>query len=95
MRVPPGPRPPVGFILIALFSLFQAASDGCGTTKGCFQSPAGCTGPEDCDFYVSWAKSGGNNLMFELSGKSTSYIALGFSRSGKMVSFDCTVNQDY
>ncbi|XP_072017628.1 uncharacterized protein [Amphiura filiformis] len=73
-------------------------SGGCGTTKGCFRSPDTCTDGTNCDFFVSWVADQSGNVMFEMTGTSTStYIALGFSKSGGMSDSDvyaCTSNNE-
>lgn len=70
--------------LICVFSpLFS--SDACGTTIGCFEFPPGCAGPDTCDFYLTWTLDSNGDNIFDMSGAATSYVAVGFSKSGKMV----------
>ena len=57
---------------------------GCGTTKECF--PSSCT--TDCDYLVTWAMSGTDNMEFTLQKKTDSnnyYIAIGLSADNQMV----------
>ena len=72
------------FILFLQTSVISA--EGCGVTKGCFREPEGCTGGADCTFYASWTLDEDKNNVFVLSGKAAGYVALGFSKSGGMVS---------
>ena len=60
--------------------------EGCGgMTKGCFQSPAGCE-PDTCDFFLSWEVNGDGNNVFDMTGDAIAFVAVGFSKSGLMVS---------
>jgi len=57
---------------------------GCGQTKGCYGGPTGgCIGSKNCDFLVTYRKDG-ENVIFQLMGKTNGYVALGFSTDNKM-----------
>ena len=58
----------------------------CGVTKGCFREPEGCTGGADCTIFAGWHVDEDGNNKFTLSGEAAGYVALGFSKSGGMVS---------
>ena len=59
------------------------AVDGCGSAKGCYRNPPGCS--HDCDIIVTWRKAG-NDIEFELGAISDGWVAVGFSEDKKMVS---------
>ncbi|XP_077981364.1 putative ferric-chelate reductase 1 [Glandiceps talaboti] len=64
----------------------RVTSSDCGDTKGCYMTPAGCTGKDDCDILISWQEDG-NNVIFQLLGKMRAgeeYVAIGFSNDQKM-----------
>ena len=73
-------------ILYFFFQASQISAQGCGVTKGCFREPEGCTGAEDCTFFSSWTLDHDKNNVFVVSGQAAGYVALGFSKSGGMVS---------
>ncbi|XP_038649880.1 putative ferric-chelate reductase 1 isoform X2 [Scyliorhinus canicula] len=56
------------------------SNDGCGSTKFCFSSPAQCDPArvENC-FFMSSTPLDNRGLQFEMSGRSTGYISIGFS----------------
>ncbi|XP_070562707.1 ferric-chelate reductase 1-like isoform X2 [Ptychodera flava] len=62
-------------------------SDGCGTTKGCYQDPAGCSDRSDCNVLITWQEDG-DNIIFQLLGKmevtGNEYVAIGFSNDQSM-----------
>ncbi|XP_072024040.1 putative ferric-chelate reductase 1 [Amphiura filiformis] len=76
----------------------DGGAGGCGSTRGCFFEPReSCTGPDNCDFFVSWVTNAANDHVFTISGKAKTYVALGFSKSGKMMDSDvyaCTNNNE-
>ncbi|XP_078416967.1 putative ferric-chelate reductase 1 [Cetorhinus maximus] len=56
------------------------SSDGCGTTKFCFNNPAQCNPASDGNcFFFSSTPLGNQGLQFEMSGRATGYISIGFS----------------
>ncbi|XP_041063461.1 putative ferric-chelate reductase 1 [Carcharodon carcharias] len=56
------------------------SSDGCGTTKFCFNNPARCNPASDGNcFFMSSTPLGKQGLQFEMSGRATGYISIGFS----------------
>lgn len=63
----------------------QISSGGCGTSKFCFSVPSGCNPDSnpDCFFMSSSVAkidaTGKSGLKFELCGKSSGYVAVGFS----------------
>ncbi|XP_078656419.1 putative ferric-chelate reductase 1 isoform X1 [Branchiostoma floridae x Branchiostoma belcheri] len=70
-------------------------SSGCGSTKGCYQSPTACA-PPACDYFSSWQTSG-NNILFEVSGRSPGFVAVGISEDETMGSddiYECVYNSD-
>ncbi|GCB74185.1 hypothetical protein scyTo_0003272 [Scyliorhinus torazame] len=56
------------------------SSDGCGSTKFCFSNPAQCdpARDENC-FFMSSTPLDNRGLQFEMSGRATGYISIGFS----------------
>ncbi|XP_066298073.1 putative ferric-chelate reductase 1 homolog isoform X2 [Branchiostoma lanceolatum] len=68
--------------LDGLLDAVQVTSSGCGSTKGCFQIPAWCA-PPSCDYFSSWQTSG-DNVLFEISGRSDGYVAVGVSHDELM-----------
>ncbi|XP_072023870.1 putative ferric-chelate reductase 1 [Amphiura filiformis] len=76
----------------------KIASTGCGITKGCFRQPEDCSSGSECDFFLSWTSTKGGSTRFSMTGlNSATYIALGFSKSGKMSDSDvyaCTSNNN-
>ena len=59
--------------------------EGCNTTKGCFRYPPDCYTVSACSYFLSWTVEGGRN-KFEMAGDVGTYVAVGFSKSGAMVS---------
>ncbi|XP_069795133.1 putative ferric-chelate reductase 1 isoform X2 [Narcine bancroftii] len=58
----------------------QITVDGCGTTKFCFNNPAQCNPATDPNcYFMSSTKLNDEGLRFEMSGKSSGYISIGFS----------------
>ncbi|XP_060685901.1 putative ferric-chelate reductase 1 isoform X2 [Hemiscyllium ocellatum] len=56
------------------------SSNGCGSTKFCFSNPAQCNPASDPNcFFMSSTPKGSQGLQFEMSGRSTGYISIGFS----------------
>ncbi|XP_077966050.1 uncharacterized protein LOC120335863 [Styela clava] len=72
--------------------LGQITSDGCGTTKTCFQNPSGCQPSETTCHFYSWKKSDtGDTYQFEMSGGTgggLQYIALALGTIPKMQDAD-------
>ncbi|XP_078575179.1 putative ferric-chelate reductase 1 isoform X2 [Branchiostoma floridae x Branchiostoma japonicum] len=70
-------------------------SSGCGSTKGCYQAPTNCA-PPACDYFSSWQTSG-NSVLFEVSGTSNGFVALGISDDNMMGSddiYECVYDSD-
>ena len=81
-----GHSDPLILDILYFFQASQISTQGCGVTKGCFREPEGCTGAEDCTFFSSWTLDHDKNNVFVVSGQAAGYVALGFSKSGGMVS---------
>ncbi|CAH1392643.1 unnamed protein product [Nezara viridula] len=68
---------------------FSAASklkdflNGCGTNKKCIGHPADCITSEKCDALVAISYEG-DQYIFEMYGKDSHYVAIGFSEDNKM-----------
>lgn len=59
--------------------------DGCGSTRACFGSPAGCVETRNCDAAVAVAVRG-TRYEFEMKARKAVYVAVGLSEDDKMVS---------
>lgn len=62
----------------------------CGSTKGCFMIPEDCN-PDaagSCEAFSSWSLQEDNSLLINLQCQTSTYIALGFSKSGGMANSD-------
>ncbi|XP_051869031.1 putative ferric-chelate reductase 1 [Pristis pectinata] len=56
------------------------SSDGCGNTKFCFNNPSQCNPATDANcFFMSSTPLNNQGLRFEMSGKASGYISIGFS----------------
>ena len=62
----------------------------CGSSKGCYRNPPDCN-RETCEMVVTW-KVKGDNVEFELSGKSDGWVAVGFSKDKFMVGLSHTAS---
>lgn len=75
--------------------LLQISTSGCGTTKGCYRSPPGCTG-QRCQYVATYVNSG-NDVNFELLYRPAPntgdnwWVALGFSDDTRMVRHQLTL----
>jgi len=60
---------------------------GCGDQKTCFGYPVDCVENRNCSLVVAAQKSEStpDELVFEMEGLSTGYIAVGLSDDAKMV----------
>ncbi|XP_066298530.1 putative ferric-chelate reductase 1 isoform X1 [Branchiostoma lanceolatum] len=70
-------------------------SNGCGSTKGCYQAPTNCA-PPSCEYFSSWQTSG-DSVLFEVSGTSNGYVAVGISADNTMGLddiYECVYNSD-
>ncbi|XP_030063901.1 putative ferric-chelate reductase 1 [Microcaecilia unicolor] len=58
----------------------EISNDTCGTQKFCFSSPMSCNPANDtmC-YFMSFTPETGGGFIFEMSGTSTGYVAIGFS----------------
>ncbi|XP_076289953.1 putative ferric-chelate reductase 1 homolog [Lasioglossum baleicum] len=56
---------------------------GCGSTKNCFGTPAGCVGTKDCMAMVTVLVRG-ERYLFELQARDSKYVAVGLSDDSKM-----------
>ncbi|XP_046840955.1 putative ferric-chelate reductase 1 [Xenia sp. Carnegie-2017] len=56
---------------------------GCGETKGCLRSLNNCNG-NDCDFVATYTLQPRNLIQFELFGKDSDWVAIGFSDDQSM-----------
>ncbi|KAJ8041763.1 Ferric-chelate reductase 1 [Holothuria leucospilota] len=72
----------------------------CGSTKSCYSIPDGCN-PDvagSCRAFSSWSLTADNtSLLINLWSNTTTYIALGFSKSGEMKDSDvyaCTFDME-
>ncbi|XP_062377378.1 putative ferric-chelate reductase 1 [Sardina pilchardus] len=70
-------RSPVG----STFSNVPVSSAGCGESKVCFSKPNDCdpASSSDCHFMSAMASPADSSVKFEIYGRSTGYIAFGFS----------------
>ncbi|XP_028404492.1 ferric-chelate reductase 1-like isoform X2 [Dendronephthya gigantea] len=65
----------------------------CGTTKGCLRVPAGCVNT-DCNFVAKYSYQQ-DLVVFELFGKNSEWVSIGFNDKQEMVGTDsviCYVN---
>ncbi|RDD38018.1 Ferric-chelate reductase 1 [Trichoplax sp. H2] len=93
-----GPGAPPVTTSMPINTLIETISTaGCGTTKGCYRTPAGCSG-QNCQYIATYAESG-NNVVFELLYRPSLntgvnwWVALGISDDTKMGNdtvFACT-----
>ncbi|XP_077981575.1 putative ferric-chelate reductase 1 [Glandiceps talaboti] len=59
----------------------------CGTTKGCFMKPAGCSDVGDCDILITWKQNGNTSVTLEFLGQledNDAFVAVGFSKDQAM-----------
>ena len=70
-------------LLYTLLSQQAITTDGCGKTKGCLRDPAGCSGA-DCNFLATYSYRQ-DHVEFELFGKDSAYVSIGFNDKQKMV----------
>ncbi|XP_041134258.1 putative ferric-chelate reductase 1 isoform X2 [Polyodon spathula] len=87
IAAPASPAPTSTLSFNPTSSLVLISSTGCGTNKTCFSSPAGCDAAMNADCYFMSSASpqgGGDGIQFEMSGKSSGYIAIGFSDDTNM-----------
>ncbi|TSU75991.1 Ferric-chelate reductase 1 [Bagarius yarrelli] len=63
------------------------SSTGCGSTKTCLRQPADCdpSTNSDCYFMSATPMSSGSEFKFEIFGRATGYVSIGFSDDTKMV----------
>ena len=59
--------------------------------QGSFRFPDSCKTSDDCDFLVTYQKSGEKKVLFELSGKGK-WAGVGFSNNDQMVTIALTNN---
>ena len=52
--------------------------------QGSFRFPDSCTSSADCNFLVTYQKTGEDKVVFEISGKNN-WAGVGFSDDGEMV----------
>ncbi|KAG7202882.1 hypothetical protein KM043_010030 [Ampulex compressa] len=57
--------------------------NGCGTTKNCFGTPAGCIEAKNCVAMVS-VHVRGDKYLFEMQARGGKYVAVGLSEDSKM-----------
>ncbi|CAH1788474.1 unnamed protein product [Owenia fusiformis] len=85
---PHGTQPP--------WSNFNTTS--CGTTKGCYSVPQGCSPTNsDCQYFVSWRENN-KDVDFELYAKDGEYVAVGFSHDIMMPDTSvvaCSMNKGF
>ncbi|XP_072130712.1 putative ferric-chelate reductase 1 isoform X2 [Mobula birostris] len=61
-------------------NLDAISSEGCGTTKFCFSNPSQCNPATDPNcYFMSSTPLGNQGLRFEMKGKASGYISIGFS----------------
>ncbi|XP_059839969.1 putative ferric-chelate reductase 1 [Hypanus sabinus] len=61
-------------------NLDAISSDGCGTTKFCFSNPSQCNPATDPNcYFMSSTPLDNQGLRFEMTGKASGYISIGFS----------------
>ena len=58
--------------------------NGCGATKNCFGTPAGCIETKNCIAMVTVLVRG-ERYLFELQARDSKYVAVGLSDDSKMV----------